>query len=56
MNDEYQLRLLDKDAEKAEIESKFITEFLNAERIDDDKYKTKIFKNTAENWDNECVK
>ena len=50
MNDEYQLRLLDKDAEKAEIESKFITEFLNAERIDDDKYKTKIFKNTAENW------
>ena len=50
MNDEYQLRLLDKDAEKAETESKFITEFLNAERVDDDKYKTKVFKNTAENW------
>ncbi|WP_305306170.1 nucleoid-associated protein, partial [Romboutsia ilealis] len=50
MNDEFQLRLLDKDAEKAEIESKFITEFLNAQRVDDDKYKTKVFKNTAENW------
>ena len=50
MNDEYQLRLLDKDAEKAEIESKFITEFLNAEKVDDDKYKTKVFKNSAENW------
>lgn len=50
MNDEYQLRLLDKDAEKAETELKFITEFLNAERVDDDKYKTKVFKNTAENW------
>ena len=36
MNDEFQLRLLDKDAEKAEIESKFITEFLNAQRVDDD--------------------
>ena len=37
-------------AEKADLESKFITEFLNAEKIDDDKYKTKVFKNTAENW------
>ncbi|RDY23397.1 nucleoid-associated protein [Romboutsia maritimum] len=50
INDEYHLRLLDKDAEKEELQSKFITEFLNAERIDDDKYKTKVFKNTAENW------
>lgn len=50
INDEYHLRLLDKDAEKEESESKFITEFLNAERIDDDKYKTKVFKNSAENW------
>ncbi|OJT82094.1 hypothetical protein BM534_21520, partial [Clostridioides difficile] len=24
--------------------------FLNAKKIDDDKYKTKVFKNTAENW------
>lgn len=50
VNDEFHLRLLDKDAEKEESESKFITEFLNAEKIDDDKYKTKIFKNSAENW------
>ena len=50
VNDEFHLRLLDKDAEKEELESKFISEFLNAEKIDDDKYKTKVFKNTAENW------
>ncbi|MGX4600983.1 nucleoid-associated protein [Faecalimicrobium sp. JNUCC 81] len=50
INDEFHLRLLDKDAEKEESESKFITEFLNAEKIEDDKYKTKVFKNSAENW------
>lgn len=50
INDEFHLRLLDKDAEKEELDSKFISEFLNAEKIDDDKYKTKVFKNTAENW------
>ncbi|WP_270941456.1 nucleoid-associated protein [Romboutsia lituseburensis] len=50
INDEYHLRLLDKDAEKEELESKFIKEFLNVERIDDDKYKTKVFKNSAETW------
>ena len=50
INDEYQLRLLDKDAEKEGSESKFVTEFLNAEKIDDDSYKTKVFKNSAENW------
>ncbi|MGL5329499.1 MAG: nucleoid-associated protein [Peptostreptococcaceae bacterium] len=50
MNDEYQLRVLDKDAEKEGSESKFVSEFLGASKIDDDKYKTKVFKNTAENW------
>ncbi|MEG2057555.1 MAG: nucleoid-associated protein [Romboutsia sp.] len=50
INDEFHLRLLDKDAEKEEIESKFISEFLNAEKVDDDKYKTKVFKTSAENW------
>lgn len=50
INDEFHLRLLDKDSEKEGSDSKFVTEFLNAEKIDDDKYKTKIFKNTAENW------
>ena len=50
MNDEYHLSVLDKDAEKEETNSKFVTEFLNATKIKDDKYKTKMFKNTAENW------
>ena len=50
VNDEYHLRVLDKDSEKLELESKFITEFLNADKISDDKYITKVFKNTAENW------
>ncbi|MGL6107684.1 nucleoid-associated protein [Romboutsia sp.] len=50
INDEFHLRLLDKDSEKEELDSKFITEFLNVEKIDDDKYKTKVFKNSAENW------
>ncbi|MBH7803558.1 nucleoid-associated protein, partial [Clostridioides difficile] len=50
MNDEYHLRVLDKDAEKEEANSKFVTEFLNATKVKDDKYKTKKFKNTAENW------
>ena len=50
INDEYHLRLLDKDAEKEDIDSKFINEFLNAEKIVDDKHKTKVFKNSAETW------
>ncbi|MBY1915263.1 nucleoid-associated protein [Clostridioides difficile] len=44
MNDEYHLRVLDKDAEKEETNSKFVTEFLNATKVKDDKYKTKVFK------------
>lgn len=44
MNDEYHLRVLDKDAEKEETNSKFVTEFLHATKIKDDKYKTKVFK------------
>ena len=50
INDEYHLKVLDKDAEKEGSESKFVSEFLHAEKIDDDKYKTKVFKSTAENW------
>ena len=50
MNDEYQLRVLDKDAEKTGNPSNFIKEFLDAERIDDDKYITKVFKNSADGW------
>ncbi|ENY8421205.1 nucleoid-associated protein, partial [Clostridioides difficile] len=33
-----------KDAEKEEANSKFVTEFLNATKVKDDKYKTKVFK------------
>lgn len=50
LNDEYNLLLLDKEAEKKEETSRFVTDFLNAEKISDDKYKTKVFKNTTENW------
>ncbi|WP_102834273.1 nucleoid-associated protein [Clostridioides difficile] len=50
MNDEYHLSVLDKDAEKEEANSKFVTEFLNVTKVKDDKYKTKMFKNTSENW------
>ncbi|CEK35434.1 nucleoid-associated protein,37-kD nucleoid-associated bacterial protein [[Clostridium] sordellii] len=50
INDEYQLRVLDKDSEKEEIESKWITEFLNIEKIKDDTYKTKVFKKASETW------
>ena len=50
INDEYHFKLLDKDAEKEQLETKFVTEFLNAKKIEDDKYKTKVFKTTAENW------
>ncbi|EGT2197648.1 nucleoid-associated protein [Clostridioides difficile] len=44
MNNEYHLNVLDKDAEKEEANSKFVTEFLNATKVKDDKYKTKMFK------------
>ena len=50
INDYYHLKLLDKDAEKEQIETKFVTDFLNAKKVEDDKYKTKVFKTTAENW------
>lgn len=53
INDEFHLRLLDKDSEKEEDpekKSRFITEFLNAEKVTDDKFNTKTFKTTADNW------
>lgn len=50
INDEYHFVLVDKDFEKKGLESKFLSEFLCATKIDDDKYKTKVFKNTTENW------
>ncbi len=52
INDEFHLRLLDKDSEKEDTDkkSRFIEEFLKAEKINDDKYNTKTFKTTADNW------
>lgn len=50
INDEYHLRLLDKNSEKEGTDTKFIADFLNAERVEDDKYKTKVFKKSTENW------
>lgn len=53
INDDFHLRLLDKDSEKEqdpEKKSRFINEFLNAEKINDDKFNTKTFKATADNW------
>lgn len=43
LNSEYDLEILDKDSEKENISSKFISEFLEAYKIEDDSYKTKIF-------------
>ncbi|MCC0627800.1 MULTISPECIES: nucleoid-associated protein [unclassified Clostridioides] len=48
VNDEYHLSVLDKDAEKEETNSKFVTEFLNATKVKDDKYKTKVFKSLVD--------
>ncbi len=43
LNDEYQLRVLDKQYENVGVESKFIKKFLDIEKIVDDSYKTKEF-------------
>ncbi|MBH0311951.1 nucleoid-associated protein [Alcaligenes faecalis] len=50
LNDEYHLKVLDKISEKEGIETKFTTQFLNIEKIMDDKYMTKAFKRSVENW------
>nr|WP_312985973.1 nucleoid-associated protein [Clostridioides sp.] len=50
LNDEYHLKVLDKISEKYGIETKFTTQFLNIEKITDDKYMTKTFKTSADNW------
>ena len=50
INDEYHLKVLDKISEKEGIETKFTTQFLNIEKILDDKYMTKAFKKSADNW------
>lgn len=49
-NDDFHLLVLDKDAEKSGVDSTFIDKFLDASKIEDDDYKTKVFKQTAENF------
>lgn len=49
VNDEWHLRVLDKDAEKEEVNSSFTEGFLKVNKVIDDKYKTKMtLKHTEE--------
>ncbi|WP_270943138.1 nucleoid-associated protein [Romboutsia lituseburensis] len=50
LNDEYHLRVLDKDSEKNDTKSTFLDEFLNIEKVIDDKFKTKTFIGAAHTW------
>lgn len=50
VNDEFNLEVLDKKAEKSGASSIFIDSFLDATKVEDDSYKTKIFKQTTENF------
>ncbi|GAA0230200.1 nucleoid-associated protein [Metaclostridioides mangenotii] len=50
INDDYHLKVLDKISEKEGTETKFTSQFLNIEKILDDKYMTKTFKASADNW------
>lgn len=50
LNSEYDLEILDKDSEKERISSRFINEFLEAYKIEDDTYKTRIFIASAKVW------
>ncbi len=50
LNDEWHMKVLDKVSEKEGIDTKFTTQFLNIEKILDDKYITKMFKASVDNW------
>lgn len=50
MNDDFHLKALDRDAEKNGTDSSFIDKFLDVTKLEDDEYKTKVFKQTAENF------
>lgn len=49
-NDEWHLQVLDKDAEKNEVDSSFVNDFLCADKIYDEKYLTKSFVKATDNW------
>lgn len=50
VNDEWHLQVLDKVAEKQETDSSFVTEFLRSSKGRDEKYLTKVFRNSTDNW------
>lgn len=50
MNDEFHLHVLDKKAEKDKLDSNFINKFLSAEKIQDDLYVMKTFKETLDTF------
>lgn len=50
VNDEWHLQILDKVAEKSETDSSFVTDFIRAKKVKDEKFLTKTFRNTTENW------
>ena len=52
LNDEYDLRVIDIEAEKENLKSLFIEEFIKAKTIIDDTYKTMKFISTASSWIN----
>lgn len=50
VNDEWHLQILDKVAEKQEADSSFVTDFLKATKVKDEKFLTKTFRNSTDNW------
>lgn len=50
VNDEWHLQVLDKIAEKQEVDSSFVSAFLKATKVADEKYMTKTFKKAVDDW------
>lgn len=50
INDEYHALVLDKNAEKEKLDSDFIQKFLGISKVEDDAYKTRVIKETIENF------
>lgn len=50
VNDYWHLEVLDKVSEKEGEDSSFVRDFLKVEKVKDEKYLTKMFKNTTDNW------
>lgn len=50
INDETHLLVLDKSAEKDQLDSDFIQKFIEASKVQDDTFKTKVLKTSVENF------